>query len=141
MWRGALFLLVLLMPFAVVCQQAAPDSAAKAPGYDPPVSGPKLFQAYCAGCHGSDGKGNGPMAASLKTWPADLTVIARRNRGSFPTLHVSEAIDGERTIPAHGSRDMPMWGPVFRSIAHGHADSAQLRINNLVAYIESIQEK
>ena len=141
MWRSAFSLLVLLIPLAVVCQQAAPDSEAKAHGYNPPVSGPKLFQTYCASCHGSDGKGGGPMAASLKTWPADLTLIAQRNQGSFPTLHIREAIDGEGTIPAHGSRDMPTWGPVFRSIAHGRADSAQLRINNLVAYLESIQEK
>lgn len=140
MVRRFLFILLIAIPYSVIAQQA-PRSSDKATVYHPPVSGPKLYQAYCAVCHGVDGKGNGPAAASLKTWPGDLTTIARRNGGTFPALHVAEAIGGERAIPAHGTRDMPIWGPVFRSLAHGHADNAQLRMDNLVAYIESIQEK
>ncbi len=49
------------------------------------VRGPDLYHAHCAACHGSDGKGNGPAAAALKTKPADLTVLAKNNGGKFPT--------------------------------------------------------
>lgn len=134
------FLLVLLL-FAPVAVSAQDTSKPADKPFHAPVSGPKLYQAYCAVCHGADGKGNGPAAASLKTWPSDLTTIAKRNSGTFPTLHVCETITGERPVPAHGTRDMPIWGPVFRSMAHGHADNAQLRIENLATYVESIQEK
>ena len=81
------------------------------------------------------------MASALKTSPSDLTTIAKRNSGVFPTLHVMEAINGDRPISSHGSQDMPVWGPVFRSMAHGHADNAQLRLTNLTSYIESLQQK
>ncbi len=135
MLRHSLILLLLAVPVALLAQEAAKPASPHAP-----VSGPKLYQSHCAVCHGVDGKGDGPAAVSLKTWPGDLTTIAKRNGGTFPSLHVAEAIGGERLIPAHGTRDMPVWGPVFRSMAHGHADNAQLRIDNLVSYIESIQE-
>ncbi len=140
MLRPWLLLLLLTMGIAPAAQEAA-KPAERATSPRPPVSGPKLYQTQCAVCHGMDGKGDGPAAVSLKTWPGDLTTIAKRNGGAFPSLHVAEAIAGERSIPAHGTRDMPVWGPVFRSMAHGHADNAQLRIENLVTYIESIQEQ
>ena len=136
--RRLLFLMVALIALTLYAQEQSSKSAAMEHA---PISGPKLYQAYCAVCHGGDGKGNGPMATALKTWPSDLTTIAKRNDGTFPALHVMEAINGDRQIPAHGTRDMPVWGPVFRSMAHGHADNAQLRITNLTSYIESLQEK
>ena len=139
MLQRVLLFLFVLIPFALIGQDSSGNSPTST--YHPPVSGPKLFQAYCAVCHGGDGKGKGPMATALKAWPTDLTTIAKRNAGRFPTLHVMEAINGEHVFPAHGSRDMPVWGPVFRSMAHGHADNAQLRTSNLTSYIESIQEK
>jgi mono/diheme cytochrome c family protein len=106
-----------------------------------PFTGKQLYGSYCALCHGSDGKGGGPFSAQLKVWPPDLTQMAKKNHGVFPGMRVAEAIDGEFGKPSHGSAEMPIWGPVFRSIAHGHKDSAQLRINSLVKYLESIQEK
>jgi hypothetical protein len=62
----------------------------------------------CASCHGDDGKGRGPLAARLKRRPSDLTAIARKNSGVFPTTKVYQQIDG-RTAP-HGQSDMPVWG-------------------------------
>lgn len=138
--RSLLFLF-LATPLLLVAQQAASNLPDNSQTYHPPVSGPKLYQAYCAVCHGSDGKGDGPAAATLKTWPSDLTTIAKRHDGNFPVLHVAEKIEGDNMVGAHGSREMPLWGPVFRSIAHGHDDSAQRRMNNLLTYLESIQEK
>ena len=141
MTHRLLLLLVLAFPFGLIAQQSTLKSGDGLEAYHPPVSGAKLYQAYCAVCHGGDGKGNGPAAATLKTWPADLTTIAKQHSGSFPSLHVAEKIEGENMVTAHGSRDMPVWGPVLRSMAHGHADSAQRRMNNLIFYLESIQEK
>ena len=140
MWQR--LLLVMFVLIAVACfSQDNPANPANTASDHPPISGSKLYQAYCAVCHGGDGKGNGPMAAALKAWPSDLTTIAKRNNGIFPTLHVMEAINGDRLISAHGTRDMPVWGPVFRAMAHGHADNAQLRLTNLTSYIESLQQK
>ena len=105
------------------------------------LSGQKLYASYCAVCHGADGKGGGPFAPRLKVWPSDLTQLAKKNGGTFPSLHIAEVIDGEFQKPAHGSADMPIWGPIFRSVARGRHDSAQRRINRLVKYLESLQQK
>jgi mono/diheme cytochrome c family protein len=74
------------------------------------------FHASCASCHGADGKGDGPVGTQLKVPPADLTVLARSNNGVFPTNAVYETIDGSKAVPAHGSREMPIWGERFNPI-------------------------
>lgn len=122
-------------------QEAVPGTKGSEGGGSEPISGKRLFSSYCAMCHGADGKGGGPFAPQLKTWPPDLTQLKSRNNGVFPSLHVAEVIGGEFDKPAHGSKEMPVWGPVFRSMAHGRKDSAQRRIDNLVKYIEGLQQK
>jgi len=105
------------------------------------LDGRLLFRAYCAACHGTDGKGNGPAASSLKTPPPDLTLISRRNGGKFPTLSVQKTISGEGVVTSpHGSREMPVWGPIFWQIAWDQ-DLGNVRIYNLTKYIESLQQK
>ena len=137
-------LLLVLMAFsfavAVFAQQKTTVKKAPAP-YTTPSSGKEMYQAYCASCHGPDGKGDGPAAPALKTPPADLTQIAAKNGGKFPQSHVYEVIRGEANLPAHGSAEMPVWGPVFRSISGGHQSEVQLRINNLTEYVASLQKK
>ena len=102
------------------------------------VQGADTFKTYCAVCHGVEGKGNGPAAAALKKVPADLTTIAKRHGGSFSQPDVEAVIRGDQVLAAHGTRDMPIWGPIFESIA---ADSsfAKLRVSNLIGYLKSIQ--
>ncbi len=103
--------------------------------------GRDLFEFYCAVCHGRDGKGAGPMAIALKTRPADLTVIARRNGGQFPRAKVIGFVsDAQPPIVSHGPREMPVWGPIFRGLDASDT-RARLRIENLVSYIESMQAK
>jgi mono/diheme cytochrome c family protein len=68
------------------------------------------YQSKCASCHGSDAKGDGPIADQLKTPPADLTQLAKKNGGVFPLSAVYEKIDGRQEVKAHGRRDMPVWG-------------------------------
>lgn len=103
------------------------------------VEGPDLFRAYCASCHGLDGRGAGPAAAALKVKPPDLTLLSWNNRGQFPAIHVRDTIIGEQVVAAHGSREMPVWGPVFHQVEED-VDRGHVRVENLVKYIESIQE-
>jgi mono/diheme cytochrome c family protein len=104
------------------------------------LNGANLFQAYCATCHGKDAKSNGPAAASLKNQPPDLTRIGQRNGGKFPIDRVQKIIAGDDGIPAHGSRAMPIWGPIFSQIAWDQ-DLGRVRIYNLAKYLESLQQK
>ena len=103
------------------------------------VEGKDSFDAYCAVCHGRNAKGDGPAAPAMKTPVADLTMIAKKNGGRFNAVAVKEMIKGaDREMPSHGSKDMPVWGPVFRSF-QGDTNIAELRVNNLVDYLKSIQ--
>lgn len=108
--------------------------------YTNPGSGPEMFRAYCAPCHGDSGKGTGPAAAALKKQPADLTLLSKNNNGKFPTLKVQGFIRGDVSPLAHGSRDMPMWGDIFRNVSAGQA-VVDLRVRNLSDFIQGLQEK
>ena len=76
-------------------------------------AGAQLFAGYCASCHGSDARGQGPVAAMLKLPPADLTRIAARRDGRFDAAEVAAFIDGRVDVTAHGRREMPVWGRGF----------------------------
>jgi mono/diheme cytochrome c family protein len=105
-----------------------------------PASGVEMYGTYCAVCHGMDGKGQGPAAEALKVPPSDLTTLAKRNGGKFPDAKVSSAIRGEQDVTAHGTRDMPMWGGLFRSMSGGHQSEVQMRVRNLSEYIKTLQK-
>ena len=107
----------------------------------PSNSGKEMFNSYCAVCHGKDGKGGGPAATAMKTPPSDLTSLTKQNGGKYPAAHVAAVLKGQAMTPAHGSQDMPIWGPLFSSISQGHEGQVQQRISNLVAYIEGLQAK
>jgi mono/diheme cytochrome c family protein len=105
------------------------------------IDGQALYQAYCAVCHGIQGRGEGPMAASLKVAPSDLTRIAARHGGTYPDALTQRIIAGEERLPAgHGTRDMPVWGPVFSQVAWDQ-DLGRMRIHNLSNYIRRLQER
>ena len=97
----------------------------------------KMFDTYCAVCHGKDGKGDGPAAKSLTKVPADLTTLSARNNGRFPEIKVRRYMEGLDEVAAHGSRDMPMWGDLFRSL---NRDTAELRIVALSDYLKAMQK-
>ena len=84
--------------------------AAQAEDFD---IGRSEFQSSCASCHGTDAKGKGPVSDQLKIPPPDLTMLAKNNNGVFPTNAVYETVNGLKTIPAHGTREMPIWGYRF----------------------------
>ena len=119
-------------------------AAAQVPRPDPPplalqsLTGKDSFDRYCATCHGAGGRGDGPLASSLTTAPADLTTLAQRNGGAFPRAQVAGFVEGTgRAVPAHGPTQMPLWGGIFRWL--DTEPRTRVRIANLVAYVESLQ--
>ena len=113
------------------------------PATPPPVIesmyGPDLYRHYCATCHGRDGKGDGPAGGALKVPPSDLTVLARRQKGVFPAAAVESIIRGGTTVAAHGSVEMPVWGPIFYALDPSDA-RVKARIGALVSHIATIQK-
>jgi mono/diheme cytochrome c family protein len=104
------------------------------------LNGRDAFQFYCASCHGDAGRGDGPTAGVLKTKPADLSTLARRNGGTFPGPRIAEIVTGTgRQVPAHGRPEMPLWGPIFRAFDASDARTRQ-RIDNIVAHVGTLQE-
>jgi len=106
----------------------------------PEVAGGATFKEYCSVCHGVEGRGNGPAAGALKTPPTDLTQISKRAGGKFPFATIKSKITGDDVVAAHGTRDMPIWGSLFRQ-ADSSSSVAELRLTNLIDYIEKLQAK
>jgi mono/diheme cytochrome c family protein len=145
--RGFLVLLVMtalasLVPALALAQAQTKITTTSVKG-SLPVDGHSLYNELCAVCHGLDGRGDGPAATALAKEPKNLTQLARQEGGKFPFAAVRRYIEGADEVAAHGSRDMPIWGQVFRSVGglDGAKAEAQLRIQNLTRYIESIQAK
>ena len=102
----------------------------------PSIQGPALYKAYCTACHGPHAKGDGPMAATLKVRPADLTRISARHGGTFPLKRIEQIISGEEELRGHGP--MPAWGPVFSQVDRDQ-DLGRVRIDNLARYLRDLQ--
>ena len=136
-------LAVALGPTDVVGQE--PDEN---PGFMA-AKGRITYGRYCANCHGADGKGGGSIAKFLKIPPTDLTMIEPDEEGNFPQQRLSEIIDGQSEVRGHGSREMPIWGDVFKNpLSEAYAtgdesgeDRAQRMIRELIYYLETIQAK
>jgi len=130
--RGGIAGLCAVLAAAMFAGGAArPAPAQDLSGYQ---SGESLYRAHCASCHGVDGRGDGPVAASLKVEVPDLTRIARRQGGRFPAEQLRRIIDGRTTLPPHGTRAMPVWGEAF-----GSEKQASRVVELLVQYLQSIQ--
>jgi mono/diheme cytochrome c family protein len=129
----------------VVCAAAAQDKPPvvdKVPARRTFVaSGKQTYMHYCASCHGVDARGNGPAAFVLKTPPPDLTTLAKRRGGKFPYEYVSEVLRFGTRIVAHGSSNMPIWGPIFGSMDNYDEAAVRKRIKDLGDYLASLQEK
>jgi mono/diheme cytochrome c family protein len=111
--------------------------------------GEREFRSHCAGCHGLDGRGNGPFVEFLTTKPPSLTTIAQLNQGVFPFRRIYEIIDGTEQIGAHGSKDMPVWGERYAmeiidqygEFGTRHPSTVRCRILELVFYLATLQER
>src|SRR5690242_18394469 len=104
-----------------------------------PNSGNDMFAHYCTPCHGAGGKGDGPAATTFKKTPRDLTKLAHDNGGKYPSAHVSAVLSIDDCC-VHGSKVMPVWGPLLSSVSGSQAE-VQQRISNLVKYIETLQAR
>lgn len=126
---------------------AASDPGSETPSPEAPNAmlvevGGRAFATHCASCHGADGRGAGPVAAALRTPPADLTRIAARRGGDFPADEIAAWIDGRMATSAHGTREMPVWGYRFaEGLPPGELTQELVRgrILTLVEYLRSIQ--
>jgi mono/diheme cytochrome c family protein len=106
------------------------------------MEGQELFRTFCASCHGLDARGNGPVAFALKRPPADLTTIAKRNGGVFPRERLIRYItNGNPSTTAHGSKEMPVWGPNLTALMPASNKPVSDHIANIAAYLESIQPR
>ncbi|MDJ0789049.1 MAG: cytochrome c [Myxococcota bacterium] len=106
-------------------------------------AGQALFRQHCAVCHGMEGRGDGVAVSALKTPPSDLRKIAARRGGTFPAGEVATWIDGRFESPAHGSREMPIWGNALRDTeprAPGlEQEVVRGKIDMLVDYLRTLQ--
>ncbi len=139
--RAAVFLLVVAIS---ICAISALD---KSPAGTVAAAGTihedakEMYMHYCAACHGANGKGLGPSAEALRTPPPDLTTLSKRHDGKFPYEYVTSVLRFGTRIVAHGSSDMPIWGPIFGSMENYNETAVRERIRKLCEYLASIQEK
>jgi mono/diheme cytochrome c family protein len=127
-----------LFVVGVTCASAGQRSGDRAPS-DIIESGRETYLFHCAACHGRTGKGDGPVVSSLKAAPPDLTTLAKRRGGRFPEDQISAFIVGRRPS-AHGSSDMPVWGPLFQEL-NPFDSRIDVRLLRLVDYLKSFQVK
>jgi mono/diheme cytochrome c family protein len=133
---AAASLLLGVTLLAVHAQAAGQERAA---GNNAPL-GSFLFKTYCASCHGTSGRGDGPLADSMRRRPANLTEIAKRNNGVYPRELVHQIIDGRQPVRGHGGPDMPVWGDAFMRTSEASDEaSVKHRIQALVDYLETVQ--
>jgi len=137
--RAPIGVLILMACAAGAQNKPAPDKAV-APRTTA-ASGKQTYMNYCASCHGVDARGNGPAAFVLKTPPPDLTTLAKRHDGKFPYDYVSDVLRFGPRIVAHGSSDMPIWGPIFGSMDNYELVAVRKRIKDLSDYLASLQQK
>jgi mono/diheme cytochrome c family protein len=103
-------------------------------------TGARLYLNHCAACHGAEGEGGGPVAAAMRAGMPNLRTLAQRNGGVFPTDAVTAYVDGRTINSAHGDRQMPIWGDVFRGPEQGTAErTVRRRIAALVDYVTKLQ--
>jgi hypothetical protein len=141
--QQSVFLLPLLM--TVVLWATLPGMAL-AQQEEVVAAGQREFRHACAVCHGLGGKGESVMTTLnlLTVRPTDLTQLSKKHQGQFPFWQVYRIIDGREEVKGHGTRDMPIWGEVFRQPEGGKpVDETHAigRILALVYYLQSIQEK
>jgi len=109
------------------------------------------YDTYCAVCHGKDGKGDGPFSMLVTKKVPDLTVLFKNNSGVFPFNRTYEVVAGIADVAGHGTRDMPIWGDVYKEKAPNQlgpyytpSDSSSYvrgRILALIGYISTLQQK
>ena len=143
MLRPLLVLIIMLLGVTSAAQQSARTVQGKTLKIVPlvrtnPSSGAEMYQSYCASCHGTYGKGNGPAADFLKTPPPDLTQLTKQNQGKYPVYRVLATLKG-RNVHQEAALNMPDWTRLFHSLNLDRAIT-DMRVQTLTTYVESMQE-
>jgi len=136
--RWSLLILCILLPIVLLpaAQKYKTTSLERNP-----IEGAKIFQYYCAACHGADGRGHGPASAALKHPVPNLTLISQRSAGKFPYQRIRGIIEGRGPgMLAHGDAEMPVWGPIFHEV-ESDQDWGEVRLDAVTKHLESIQQK
>ena len=137
---GAAVIAALLLMPASAAAQDPPALKQEQPTIKQSTPGAETFRTYCATCHGTSARGDGPLASSMRRKPANLTEIAKRNNGVFPSETIFKVIDGRQPVRGHGGPDMPAWGDAFsRSREAGDDERVKSVIQALVDYLDGIQ--
>jgi len=137
-WLGALAVCCALFAFTPGFTRAQSSHASSSPN---PKNGAQTYEQYCAVCHGKSGRGDGPAASALKVRPPDLTTLSRRRGGEFPDAYVSSVLKNGVKMDAHGTPEMPIWGPLFLALDSSFQSETNQRIASLITYLKSIQRK
>ena len=134
MTRGIVVIgLILTVPASIWAAATAPDAAAAAKGR-------VTYGRYCVSCHGPQAKGDGPLARDLRVSVPDLTTLAQRNGGKFPSERVVQVIQGGETVRGHGTADMPAWGDAFKKTKGTGEATVDAAIRNLSQYLRTLQQ-
>ncbi len=131
---------LILMVCAAAAQDNPPGDKVSAPRTIA-TSGKQTYIHYCASCHGAEARGDGPAAIILKATPPDLTTLAKRHGGKFPYEYVFDVLRFGTPFAAHGSSEMPIWGPIFGSMDKYDEVAVRKRIKNLSEFLASLQQK
>ena len=125
-------LLILGVSGSASPRSMAPDKASVERGH-------VTFDQHCAVCHGKNAKGHGRAASTMTTKPADLTEMQKRY-GAFFRAKVASAVRGTDPVVAHVP-GMMVWSAIFRADAKGNEVAVDARIEDLVAFLETLQEE
>jgi mono/diheme cytochrome c family protein len=105
----------------------------------PSLDGPTLFMTYCAVCHGQGADGRGAHGAYLENAGSGLDKDREAERRCLPAGTRGNIIAGTESS-GHGTRQMPVWGPLFSEITSDR-DYGKVRLYNVAKYLESIQKQ
>lgn len=132
------FAVAVLVAGVLVIGARAQGPSAREPMLQKTTVGSELYRFYCSNCHGLDARGRAPTPA-MHVAASNLTVLAANHGGVFPREAVRDIIaHGSGRGSVHGANDMPVWGTIFRAF-EPNDPMVDVRIDNLVRYIESLQ--
>ncbi|GEM_PF-6001805 len=107
--------------------------------YVPPNDGAKMYATYCGPCHGTQARGDGPAAPAFVPKPTDLTTLTAFNKGQFPKERIHQMLTEVSDRASQNSVEMPNWCPALGSFDRDNPSMVNLRVHNLISYLERVQ--